>query len=63
MTSMGDGLDDDCDSATDDDVDNDDDSTTGDDLDDDGDDATGDNNDGQCATTPLISLLPNTRIF
>ena len=50
-TSTGDGLDDDCDSATDDDVDDDDDSTTGDDLDDDGDGATGDNNDGECATT------------
>ena len=36
MTSPGDGLDDDCNSATDDDVDDDDDSTAGDDLDDDG---------------------------
>jgi hypothetical protein len=35
MTSTGDGLDDDCDSATDDNVDDDDDSTAGDDLDDD----------------------------
>ena len=51
MTSTGDGLDDDCDSATDNDVDNDDDSTTGDDLNDDGGGATGDNNDGKCATT------------
>ena len=32
MTSMGDGLDDDCNSATDNDVNNDDDSATGDDL-------------------------------
>ena len=63
MTSTGDGLDDDCNSATDDDVDDDDDSTTGDDLNDDGDGATGDNNDGQCATASLISLLPNTQIF
>jgi hypothetical protein len=51
MTSTGNGLDDDCDSATDNDVDNNDDSTTGDDLDDDGNGATGDNNDGECATT------------
>ena len=32
MMSMGDGLDDDCNSATDNDVDDDDDSATGDDL-------------------------------
>ena len=50
MTSTGDRLDDDCDSAIDD-VDNDDDSTTSDDLINDGDGATGDNNDGECATT------------
>jgi len=36
MTSTGDGLDDDCDSATENDVDDNDNSATGDDLDDDG---------------------------
>ena len=56
MTSTGDRLDDDCDSAMDYDVDDDDDSATGNDLDNDGNGATGDNNDGQCATTSLISI-------
>ncbi len=36
MTSTGDGLNDDCDSATDDNVDDNDDSTTGNELNDDG---------------------------
>ena len=40
MTSPGNGLDDDCNSATDDDVDDDDDSMTGNNLDNDGDGAT-----------------------
>ena len=50
MTSTGDGLDDDCDSATDDDVDDNDDSVTGDDLNDDGNGATGNDDDGKYAT-------------
>jgi hypothetical protein len=50
MTSTGDRLDDDCDSAMDYDVDDDDDSAAGDDLDDDGNGATGDDDDAKCAT-------------
>ena len=47
--SMGDRLDDDCDSATKDNVDNNDDSAMGKDLDDDGNSAMGDNNNGEYA--------------
>ena len=61
MTSTGNGLDDDCDSATDNDVDNNDDSTAGDDLEDDGDGATGDNNYGECATTQSTMMATARR--